>query len=78
MRRDLKDPLFPYLIVNIGTGVSFLKVEADGSFERISGSGLGGGTYWGLVRLLTRCQTFNESLSLCAQGSSTHVDMTVG
>ena len=39
----------PYLLVNIGTGVSILKVESDGKFERVSGSGLGGGTYWGNI-----------------------------
>lgn len=37
----------PYLLVNVGTGVSILKVEADGRYERISGTALGGGTYWG-------------------------------
>ena len=42
-----QQPVFPYMLVNIGTGVSILKVNADGSYERISGSGLGGGTYWG-------------------------------
>ncbi len=41
------DGIFPYILVNIGTGVSIIKVEADGRFERVSGSGLGGGTYWG-------------------------------
>lgn len=41
-------PTDPYLLVNVGTGVSILKVEADGRrYERVSGSALGGGTYWG-------------------------------
>ena len=37
--------LFPYLVVNIGSGVSILKVKSPGVFERVSGSSLGGGTY---------------------------------
>ena len=37
------DELFPYLVVNIGSGVSILKVTSPGVFERVSGSSLGGG-----------------------------------
>ena len=37
--------LFPYLVVNIGSGVSILKVKSPGVFERVSGSSLGGGAY---------------------------------
>ena len=69
---------FPYLLVNIGTGVSILKVDGDGSYERISGSGLGGGSYWGLARLLTQAKTFDESLQLSTKGKTKNVDMTVG
>jgi pantothenate kinase len=35
--------LFPYLVVNIGSGVSILKVKSPVVFERVSGSSLGGG-----------------------------------
>lgn len=41
---------YPYLVVNIGSGVSVLKVSSARSFERVSGSSIGGGTYWGLCR----------------------------
>jgi hypothetical protein len=88
-------PIYPYLLVNIGSGVSIVKVcsnppsnapeeapekaleeraaeeayavslssltpdmrrgqvEAEGVYERISGTNIGGGTFWGLCRLLT-------------------------
>lgn len=72
------EAMYPYMVINIGTGVSFLKVNEDGSYERISGSGLGGGTYWGLARMLTQCKTFTESLSLSEHGKARNVDMTVG
>jgi len=49
IRSDVEDP---YLLVNIGTGVSILKVESNGSFRRVSGSGLGGGTYWGALFII--------------------------
>ena len=60
----------PYLLVNIGSGVSMLKVAGDGGFERVSGSSMGGGTFWGLCRLLTRCSSFDEMLALSSRGDS--------
>lgn len=34
--------------------VLFLKVESEDRFERIGGSSIGGGTFWGLGALLTK------------------------
>lgn len=78
MQRSGENVIYPYLVVNIGSGVSILKVEGPGRYERVSGSSLGGGTYWGLCRLLTRCKTFDEVLDLAETGDGTAVDMTVG
>lgn len=52
-------PHFPCLVVNIGSGVSIVKVDEDGSFERVSGTSLGGGTLWGLLSLLTDANSFD-------------------
>ena len=49
----------PCLLVNIGSGVSIIRVDADGTFERVSGTSLGGGTLWGLLSLLTPARTFD-------------------
>ncbi|KAF3499028.1 hypothetical protein F2Q69_00041194, partial [Brassica cretica] len=38
--------LYPYLLVNIGSGVSMIKVDGDGKYERISGTSLCGGTFF--------------------------------
>ncbi|XP_061366808.1 pantothenate kinase 2 [Gastrolobium bilobum] len=70
--------LFPYLLVNIGSGVSMIKVDGDGKFERVSGTNVGGGTYWGLGRLLTKCQSFDELLELSQKGDNRNTDMLVG
>ncbi|CAI7866066.1 unnamed protein product, partial [Closterium sp. NIES-54] len=48
--------IFPYLLVNIGSGVSILKVDGPQQYERVSGTNLGGGTFWGLGSLLTGCK----------------------
>ena len=50
---------FPCLLVNIGSGVSIIKVDDYGKFERISGTSLGGGTLWGLLSLLTGAKSFD-------------------
>lgn len=70
--------LYPYLLVNIGSGVSMIKVDGDGKFQRVSGTNVGGGTYWGLGRLLTKCKSFDELLELSQRGDNSSVDMLVG
>ncbi|VAI35008.1 unnamed protein product [Triticum turgidum subsp. durum] len=51
-----QNDLFPYLLVNVGSGVSIIKVDGHGKFQRVSGTNVGGGTYWGLGRLMTECK----------------------
>ncbi|KAG6851354.1 hypothetical protein H0H93_005752 [Arthromyces matolae] len=71
-------PQFPCLLVNIGSGVSIIKVDEDGNFERVSGTSLGGGTLWGLLSLLTPATTFDEMLAFSDKGDNATVDMLVG
>ncbi|KIO28798.1 hypothetical protein M407DRAFT_176719 [Tulasnella calospora MUT 4182] len=75
---DQPSPQLPCLLVNIGSGVSIIKVDEDGNFERVSGTSLGGGTLWGLLSLLTPATTFDEMLELSEQGDNATVDMLVG
>ncbi|KAL6861208.1 hypothetical protein ACP4OV_016908 [Aristida adscensionis] len=70
--------IFPYLLVNIGSGVSMIEVIGKGKFERIIGSHLGGGTILGLARLLTGCSSYEEFLGLSQRGNNLSVDLTVG
>ncbi|CBQ71538.1 related to pantothenate kinase [Sporisorium reilianum SRZ2] len=71
-------PKLPCLLVNIGSGVSIIKVDDFGKFERVSGTSLGGGTLWGLLSLLTEAESFDEMLELSEQGDNANVDMLVG
>lgn len=46
----------PILVVNVGSGVSILKVTDENgelSAERVGGTSLGGGFFMGLANLLT-------------------------
>jgi pantothenate kinase len=69
---------YPYLLVTIGTGVSILRVDGPRKHERISGSTIGGGTYWGLIRLLTDLEDFEDVMKLAERGDPSKVDMMVG
>lgn len=71
--------VFPYLLVNIGSGVSILKVISEDKYERIGGTATGGGTFWGLGSLLTggTVKEFDELLSMAEKGDHRHVDMLV-
>ncbi|KAM6498622.1 pantothenate kinase [Amanita muscaria] len=71
-------PQLPCLLVNIGSGVSIIKVDEDGKFERVSGTSLGGGTLWGLLSMLTPAKTFDEMLALSERGNHSSVDTMVG
>jgi len=68
------------MVVNVGSGISILKVTGPESFQRVSGTALGGGTFWGLVRLLTKITSFEEVLRCCmpgGAGDNKNVDLLV-
>lgn len=60
-----RESLFSYLLVNIGSGVSIIKVDKDG-YECVSGSNIGGGMFWGLCWLLIGFKDYDEMLKLSA------------
>jgi type II pantothenate kinase len=70
--------IYPYLLVNIGSGVSIVKVDSENEFKRIGGTSMGGGTFWGLGSLITEAKGFDELLQLAASGNHKNVDMLVG
>ena len=73
-----RENIYPYLLVNIGSGVSMLKVTGPRSSERVGGTSLGGGTLWGLLSMLTGARSFDDMLYQAEQGDNTKVDMLVG
>jgi len=73
-----RDNVYPFLLASVGSGVSFLKVTGTTQFQRVSGSSLGGGTFWGLCRLLTNEKSYDEVKELSMKGHSENVDLLVG
>ena len=75
---EAQPDVYPYLLVNIGSGVSMIKVSGPNKFQRVGGTHLGGGTFWGVMSLLTGAQTFDEMLAMTDRGDNSGVDMLVG
>ncbi|KAH8759753.1 fumble-domain-containing protein [Hyaloscypha finlandica] len=73
-----RSDIYPYLLVNIGSGVSMIKVSGPRAYQRVGGTSLGGGTLWGLLSLLTGSRTFDEMLGMAERGDNAKVDMLVG
>lgn len=71
-----KNP-YPYIMVNIGSGVSVLLVKSENNYKRVSGSSIGGGTFLGLCCLLTGCSSYEEAIELANKGNSDKVDKLV-
>eukprot|EP00835_Amoeboradix_gromovi_P003710 NODE_256_length_12667_cov_0.196292.p1 type:complete len:622 gc:universal NODE_256_length_12667_cov_0.196292:11784-9919(-) len=80
---DSSKPKYPFLLVNIGSGVSIIKVSSDREYERISGSSVGGATFLGLTSLFSSHSKlnkldFDEILDLTKKGNNNNVDLLVG
>lgn len=72
-----EDFSFPHICVNIGSGVSILKVKSPTEFERVGGTLMGGGTLIGLSKLIMGIDSYNEILELAGKGNYKNVDLTV-
>ncbi len=65
-----------FILTSIGTGTSIFHVK-ENDFERILGSGIGGGTFIGLGTLLTKTNQFHEIVKLAQQGDRKKSDLLV-
>uniref|UniRef100_A0A8H7TU99 Pantothenate kinase n=1 Tax=Bionectria ochroleuca TaxID=29856 RepID=A0A8H7TU99_BIOOC len=68
----------PFLLVDVGSGVSFYKVSDGSTWERVGGTTLGGASLMGLVALLTKARSPEEMLELAEQGHNSKVDKLIG
>lgn len=53
-------------------------MDSPTEYTRVSGSSIGGGTFWGLCKSLTECQTYDDAMHLSENGNNFGVDMSVG
>ena len=64
------------LVVSMGTGTSFVKVQGS-TVEHIGGLGIGGGTILGLSKLLLKTHDFHQIASLAEHGSLNDIDLHI-
>lgn len=69
---------YPYVVCNIGSGVSVLVVHGHNNFQRVSGSSIGGGFFQGICSLLCNSNSFEDSIELATKGDNKNVDKLVG
>lgn len=67
---------FPYMLVSIGTGTSISKVDRT-SCQRVTGTGVGGGTLLGLGSVLTGQDTYDKIIGKATSGDRSGVDTLV-
>ena len=76
--RDISPSLEDLILVNIGTGTSILRVNSDGSFKRISGTALGGGSFMGFARAIGLNFDGDFLGIFTKSGNSRNCNLTVG
>ncbi|MFC4023524.1 type II pantothenate kinase [Oceanobacillus longus] len=74
--QEKHSPSNEYIIVSIGTGTSIFHVTPT-HYERLSGSGIGGGTFMGLGSLITGEKDFFKLVELAAKGDHKNSDLLV-
>jgi type II pantothenate kinase len=64
----------PIIIANVGTGTAIIQAGKDG-IVHLGGSGVGGGTIYGLAKKLLPTSDFNAILDLAKEGDPDQVDL---
>lgn len=64
------------IVVSMGTGTSFVKVEGD-NIQHIGGIGIGGGTLLGLSRLMLKTQDIRQVVGMAQKGDITNIDLVI-
>ncbi|WP_195375488.1 MULTISPECIES: type II pantothenate kinase [Parabacteroides] len=64
------------IVVSMGTGTSFVKVEGE-KIEHIGGIGIGGGTVLGLSKLLLKTQDIRQVVQLALKGDITNINLQI-
>lgn len=64
------------IVISMGTGTSFVKVEGE-NIKHIGGIGIGGGTILGLSRLLLKTQDIRQIVEMAQRGVIENIDLQI-
>lgn len=70
----------PFVLTNVGSGVSMVRIQSPTDFKRITGSCIGGGTFLGLSKhiLQNRSIDFDQVINIASNGDHGKSDLLVG
>ena len=75
---SIKENLYPYILVNLRSGASFIRVDGKDKFKRCIGTSIGAGTFVGMSKLLMKTSDPTKALMAGLKGDSRNIDMSVG
>lgn len=75
---SLKNKLYPYLLVNVRSGASFIRVDSPTQFRRLTGSPIGSNLFLGVLRILNCFEDPSEAINAAVEGDSSNIDLSVG
>lgn len=65
------------IVVSMGTGTAIVHAKADGDFDYLGGTGVGGGTLMGLSEKLIGIREVNHIIELASKGDLSKIDLRV-
>ena len=66
-----------FIVTSLGTGTSFVLIDGETS-KHLGGSALGGGSLYGLFRLMLPGVDYSEFRALASKGSLSNIDLEIG
>lgn len=75
---SIKENVYPYLLVNLRSGASFIRVDSPTQYKRVIGTSIGAGTFVGISKLLWEGNDLTSALFAGLKGDSRNIDMSVG
>jgi len=70
--------IYPYLLVNLRSGTTFIRVDGPNNYHRVAGTSIGSSLAWGISRYMGIFEDPTEMCSAAVRGDSSKIDMSVG
>jgi pantothenate kinase len=70
---EAEPDVFPCLFVVVGSTTSVQRIEKDGTFQLVDCSMHSGKSYFGIGKMLTGCQTFDDLIDMASKGNKRNV-----
>jgi pantothenate kinase len=74
---EAEPDIFPCLLVYVGSATSIMRIEKNGSFQVADCLYRNGKSYFGIGKMLTGCQTFDDLIDMASKGNNRNVDQYV-